>query len=495
MVRDRRAERGIALVYVGVFLVVICLFVGLAVDLGRAYAVRLQLATAVDAAALAGARIIPNGEGPARDEAEKIFALNFPADGLVDGDTPKPTVEFGTVPDGPNRGAHLVTVSATVPLPTTFMRVRGYDSIDVAASGQATRRLVDLSFVIDHSASLGAAYGQVQAAANQFVDFFDADDDRMSLILFSTDTVVADPIEDGGRGFDKGSIQSHISSSVSQGKTSTAEGLFRGWDQLRRVPPDLQSGVRVVVLFTDGAPNTFSGTFRRRPSRPSASSTWVMQQGAIKVQDFPAAGGLSTSFPVVGGLVPILSNCCGTLSAEPNCITPGGCWTGQAGNVGQGYTNSRIPEIPYLPVASSHPNPSSAGMTTTFPLESDLPGQRTLLRETTGTDELYPYPSHAQNVAKASRNLAERIAYEIRNEGGQHHIHIFTLGLGDLLNQPQGYDPMETGSSILQRIANDPDSDDFDDGQPEGRYFFAGDATQLNDAFQQVRDRIIRLTQ
>ena len=32
MVRDRRAERGIALVYVGIFLVVICLVVGLAVS-------------------------------------------------------------------------------------------------------------------------------------------------------------------------------------------------------------------------------------------------------------------------------------------------------------------------------------------------------------------------------------------------------------------------------------------------------------------------------
>jgi len=124
MVRDRRAERGIALVYVGIFLVVICLVVGLAVDLGRAYAVRLQLATAVDAAALAAARIIPNGQDPARREAEEIFALNFPAEALIDGDAPTPTVKFGTVPDGPNRGAHLVTVSATVPLPTTFIASR-----------------------------------------------------------------------------------------------------------------------------------------------------------------------------------------------------------------------------------------------------------------------------------------------------------------------------------------------------------------------------------
>lgn len=500
MVHDRRAERGVALVYVGIFLIIICLVVGLAVDLGRAYAVRLQLATAVDAAALAAARIIPNGESPARREAEEIFALNFPDDVLVEGNAPTPTVQFGTVSSGQNRGAHLITVSATVTMPTTFMRVRGYDSIDIAARGQATRRLVDLSFVIDHSASLKPVYGEVQAAANQFVNFFDENHDRMSLVFFGSDAVVADPISESGRGFDKGSIQNHIGNSVADGKTATAEGLFRGWDQLRRVSSDVQSGVRVVVLFTDGAPNSFSGTFRRRPSKPASADTWVTTQGVIRVTDFPKRDASSADFPIVVGLSPIESKCCKTLDADPGCIMmPGGlCWTSPSGSVGQGYTNSIIPEMPHLPNASSHPNPSSDGIPTSFPLEDDrLPGQRTLLLETTGTtDRDHRYPSHAQNVAKASRNLAEQIAYAIRNDGsGQHRIHIFTLGLGDLLNQLQGYDPMETGSSILRRIANDPESPDFDDDQPEGRYYFAGDSTQLNDAFQQVRDRIIRLTQ
>src|SRR5262249_47785669 len=146
-------------------------------------------------------------------------------------------------------------------------------------------------------------YGEVQAAANTFVDFFDEHDDRMSLVFFSTDTVVADPIDDGGRGFDKGSIHGHINGSAANGKTSTAEGLFRAWDQLRRVPPDMQSGVRVVVLFTDGAPNTFSGVFRRQLNQ-SDPTTWVETLGAIKVQDFPNRGSLSTDFPVVAGLIP-----------------------------------------------------------------------------------------------------------------------------------------------------------------------------------------------
>jgi hypothetical protein len=265
------------------------------------------------------------------------------------------------------------------------------------------------------------------------------------------------------------------------------------------VPSDVQAGVRVVVLFTDGAPNTFSGEFRHRPSLSSTADVWVTTPGAIRVSDFPRHGGSTTNTPQVAGLSKIETNCCKTLDADPDCLMPGKeCWWSPLPNPGPPYTNSIIEKIPYLPKRSTHPKPSSEGIDTSFELETPgLAGQRTLLGDTTGkADPNHPYPAHAQNVAKASRNLAERIAYEIRNDAsGEHRIHIFTLGLGDLLNQPQGYDPAETGSSILQRIANDPESPDFDDDQPEGRYYFAGDSTQLNDAFQQVRDRIIRLTQ
>ena len=54
---------------------------------------------------------------------------------------------------------------------------------------------------------------------------------------------------------------------------------------------------------------------------------------------------------------------------------------------------------------------------------------------------------------------------------------------------------MDTGSSILQRIANDPVSPDYRSDQPAGKYFFAGDPAELNAAFQAVRDQIVRLTQ
>ena len=37
------------------------------------------------------------------------------------------------------------------------------------------------------------------------------------------------------------------------------EGLYRGWDEVRSVPAGSQSGLRIIVLFTDGASNGVPG--------------------------------------------------------------------------------------------------------------------------------------------------------------------------------------------------------------------------------------------
>ena len=43
------------------------------------------------------------------------------------------------------------------------------------------------------------------------------------------------------------------------------EGLYRGWDELRSVPAGSQSGLRVIVLFTDGASNSVPGDYGTGP--------------------------------------------------------------------------------------------------------------------------------------------------------------------------------------------------------------------------------------
>ena len=72
------SEAGVALIHMAVFLPVLLLFTGLAVDSGRAYLVKAQLSKAVDGAALSAARNL-NGGNP-KGEAAKVFNANFPAD-------------------------------------------------------------------------------------------------------------------------------------------------------------------------------------------------------------------------------------------------------------------------------------------------------------------------------------------------------------------------------------------------------------------------------
>ncbi len=79
MTRHRNAlsnEKGFALFYMAVFLTVLLIFVGLAVDTGRAYVVQAQLSKAVDGAALGAARMLNSGNP--QQEAANIYRANFP---------------------------------------------------------------------------------------------------------------------------------------------------------------------------------------------------------------------------------------------------------------------------------------------------------------------------------------------------------------------------------------------------------------------------------
>src|SRR5438876_9314622 len=134
-----RSQRGVAFAYLGITLFALVGLTGLAVDLGRSYVIKTNLSKAVDAAALAAARTIGAGQSAARDEANKIFNVNFRNGylGVTSVQNP-PQIAFSVAADDSN----VITVSSRAVLPTTFMQIAGFTNINVAASGQATRRLV-----------------------------------------------------------------------------------------------------------------------------------------------------------------------------------------------------------------------------------------------------------------------------------------------------------------------------------------------------------------
>ena len=249
--RTYSSDAGVALIHMAVFLPMLLLFTGLAVDSGRAYVVKAQLSKAVDGAALSAARNL-NGGNP-KGEAAKVFRANFPANfmGATNVTDPSTASDFYEMHTDEDTGVHVVTIKATAKVPTTFMRLGNFDEMTVGSSSEATRRLVDLSLVLDVSGSIGPAWPAVRDAARSFIDAFDKNGDRMALVTYSFGAKVVDPMP-AGFGFDKDKLKSDVPNSLPGGTTSMAEGLYRGWDEVRSVSSGQQAGLRVIVLFQLG---------------------------------------------------------------------------------------------------------------------------------------------------------------------------------------------------------------------------------------------------
>src|SRR5688500_11289828 len=163
MTRRRMAvtdERGYVLIYMAFIVTALLLFSGVAVDAGRAYIVKAQLSKAVDGAALGAARNL-NGGDP-RGEAGRIFMANFPGGYMGTTSVTSPgEAGFYKLETISASGVNVVTVSASATLPTTFMTLGNFTEVTVSSSGEATRRMVDLSLVLDVSSSIGSRWPAV----------------------------------------------------------------------------------------------------------------------------------------------------------------------------------------------------------------------------------------------------------------------------------------------------------------------------------------------
>ena len=263
-------ERGFALIYVAVVLTLLCLCAGLAVDSGRAYMVKAQLTKAVDGAALGAARML-NSANP-RLQAVEIFKANFPQGYYGTSGDPTIAADFFDVTTNEADAVNVVTVTARTVMPTTFMSLSGNMDVTVRGQAQATRRMVDLSLVLDTSGSLGFRWPAVRDAARSFVAAFDELHDRFSVTTYSSGSQVLMPMA-SSRGFDKPATVAAIPEALPGGFTAMAEGMHRGWDELRAVPNGQQSSLRIIVRFTDGAANNVPGFFDVAPGTANGLAT------------------------------------------------------------------------------------------------------------------------------------------------------------------------------------------------------------------------------
>ncbi len=487
--------------------------VGLAIDGSVAFWAKAKLSAAVDAAALAAGRNIntqqstSQNSGPVAAIATQWFYANFPQGWL--GSTVLnggPSINYITT----SSSTQQVTVSATASIPLYFMRVLGQKSITFSAQAQSSRRDSFIVLVLDRSGSMGPlplgsnACPTMKQDATNFVNLFTENFDTMSLVTFST-TAGPNPDVPPSQVF-KSSMTNTISSIACTGATSTAQALAMAYQVIQT--SGLAGGLNVIVLFTDGQPNELVADY---PIRTQADTRWGLYPpwwgtSAPYTQAFswdpstctgtgPIRGGLSTLVDSSNLQTPASQGMTGgindTSAQVPVSTAPGlvsssaaaGCYFAQYGSV-----TARL-DIAYIPTSDLWGNLTNAGYGANSPYYGASVG-------TISTPDLFtsgPYAGQIRSdevttgIMAAAINAADYQAQVIRHDTTYNPV-IYAIGL-------DGAPDMHIDSVLLERIANDQRSPVYDSTRKTGLYAYAPDATQLNQAFQQVAGQILRLSQ
>lgn len=166
----RGDERGaVALIFgLSVFMVVFC--VGLAIDGGRAYSVAARVASALDAAALAAAKLLDK-EGVSDSEIAAQAQAYFNAHTV---NVPVPGTVFRNLTVIPNRGDSSVTVKVDISMPTTFAQLAHVNTFDFPKESTVVYEIkrVELAMVLDVTGSMNSngRLDAMKAAAKSVVD-------------------------------------------------------------------------------------------------------------------------------------------------------------------------------------------------------------------------------------------------------------------------------------------------------------------------------------
>ncbi len=264
--RDGKGQRGFALMYSAILLTVLTVFCGLAVDATILFLVRAKLSSAVDAAALSGARSVNLGTDvntantSATSAAKSFFLANFPNGylGSVPIDlTSQFTANFN---DNSTSGLLTVAVTANVQAPVYFMRILGFQNITVSAAGSATRRALAVMLVLDISGSMansyngGTACAAMQSAADNFISNF-SPYDYLGMIAFDTTAHLKYPPDTSWK--TGNALKNKIDALTCQNSTNTPAALNLAYTELKTAI-NLPLAVNTIVLFTDGMPNSIS---------------------------------------------------------------------------------------------------------------------------------------------------------------------------------------------------------------------------------------------
>lgn len=166
-------RKGSSIALIAIAIVPLVGAMGLAIDTARGYMVKARLNQALDAAALAGGRVMFD---PSLDDTvNAMFRANFP-DGFL-----------GATITGPNlsvdAGGETLTVSASADVNTSLMAVLGFDVMQVRAQSEVRRRVagMELVLVMDVTGSMrsGGRINTMKAAATDLVNILYGDSETI----------------------------------------------------------------------------------------------------------------------------------------------------------------------------------------------------------------------------------------------------------------------------------------------------------------------------
>jgi Flp pilus assembly protein TadG len=555
---NKPRESGITMLLGTVSMLFIVPMVGLAVDVGFLYAVKSKMQAAVDGAALAAARALSIGQSlasqttSAQNNAVTWFNANFPSNYFGTQNTVMGTSNVQVFPDPNNPQLRNVTVTATSQVNTFFMKWLGFGNTPVGATGNASRRTVVAMVVLDRSGSMcngGSApcntasatpCGTMAQAAKLFTGQFAENSDYIGLVSFAQNAYVhSQPVQTFqtvlGYQNSSGSGNGAIDQIICNSWTGTANALSVAYQLIEQA--NLPGALNIILLETDGLPNTLTLNFW-----DSTNNVVGLQGGNCKdaAGKTIAAGGFKTlaSMP---NWTPGLN-----LKAAP-FYTSGGPFTnipaGAVGAVavddpgGTGFytmynywtkfaqTQSRANNYNTADTVQSNGTNSGCNFSTAgqnnpsdfawFP-KTDVygnalnPAYGYLAVTTDGQGHITQSgsnPTNYNNLHAAVKNATADAAYKARTDPNI-PVTVFAIGLG---GNGAPLDPV-----LLQRIANDPNGDNFNTGgpfnggfyqpcalevncltwgtQPQGTYVYSPSASNLGQAFLRISSQVLRLS-
>jgi hypothetical protein len=290
-------QRGSFIIWLTLAFALIGTFIGFALDFGRAYLEKARMARLVDAASISAAKVV-KGQTAFINDATRAACDSMAMNGApvvmsggnscaaTQGAPMTATVEFFDLVVSGGPPVKAVRVTATEPVPTTFLRFIGwmapgdYSKIDVKVVAEAgPERPVDLMLVLDRSGSMGetdgsgrrkidalkcALTGQGCSGSGFLGENFTVND-QLGMTAFgkrgcgtggSSEFNGNVCVPDQVLGSSISSIVSAINALGLSGTTNTMEGLRTGKTQIENAFADSSRSAtrKVVLLVTDGQP-------------------------------------------------------------------------------------------------------------------------------------------------------------------------------------------------------------------------------------------------